>query len=149
MAMGSGKADTAGEGLFSGAAAMLRGGISAAESMAAKGEGLLSAGLKNIRAVVASDKPSPACEVLESLMEQKSGGCADHYIYLDPKAPLGAEVRMRAPFRTAVVFVVGGGNYTEMQGLAEWAGKNGRQVTYGSTDIVSPEQFVDELCHLG
>ena len=72
--------------------------------------------------------------------------------------------------------VVGGGNYVEHQSLQDWAQNSGRQavvlvfgcvrhkamalgaqrdctwprqVTYGSTDIVSPVQFVDELSHLG
>merc|ERR1711957_940754 len=90
------------------------------------------------------------CQILEGLMEQRPGGITENYLYLDPKAPPGSEApRMRAPFRKAVAFVVGGGNYAEMQAAQEWAQAKGRNVTYGSTDMVSPAQFVDELTHLG
>jgi len=86
----------------------------------------------------------------ESLMEQKPGGGTDNYMYLDPKAAPGSEApRIRTPFRRGIVFMVGGGNYAEMQSVSEWAQSHGRQVTYGATDLVSPTQFVDELCLLG
>mmetsp|Transcript_99506 Transcript_99506/g.310719 ORF Transcript_99506/g.310719 Transcript_99506/m.310719 type:complete len:646 (+) Transcript_99506:124-2061(+) len=124
-----------------------------ADSLRQGGEGLLAAGMSNIRNIVASKKELVACQILDSLMEQKPSQVTDSYLYLDPKAPPvapGAEApRIRAPFRRAITFMVGGGNYAEMQSLQEWAQAHGRQVVYGSTDLVSPAQFVDELCHLG
>lgn len=118
--------------------------------LAAKGEGLLSAGMKNIKNIVTSKKELVICQVLDTLMEHKPGGVGENYIYLDPKAPAGPEpARIRKPFQRAVAFVLGGGNYAEMQALHEWSAENGRQVAYGSTDIVSAEQFVDELADLG
>jgi len=36
-----------------------------------------------------------------------------------------------------------------MQSVQEWAQAHGRQVTYGSTDLVSPAQFMEELSLLG
>lgn len=122
-------------------------------SIFATGEGLLSAGFSSIKNIMPSKKELAICQILEGLMEQKPGGVADSYLYLDPKAPQpapGTEApRIRAPFRRAIAFVVGGGNYAEMQSVQEWAQAHGRQVTYGSTDLVSPAQFVDELSHLG
>mmetsp|Transcript_6682 Transcript_6682/g.17027 ORF Transcript_6682/g.17027 Transcript_6682/m.17027 type:complete len:642 (-) Transcript_6682:41-1966(-) len=123
-----------------------------AEKMRASGETFLAAGLSNIKNIVASKKELVICQILDSLMEQKPSPSTENYLYLDPKAPpaVGGEVpRVRAPFRRAVTFVVGGGNYAEMQSVQEWAQANGRQVTYGSTDMVSPAQFVDELDALG
>ncbi|CAL1150513.1 unnamed protein product [Cladocopium goreaui] len=105
-----------------------------------------------LRNIVASKKELATCQIVEALMEQKQGGVTENYLYLDPKAPpaRGADVpRIRAPFKRAMTFVVGGGNYVEHQSLQDWAQNSGRQVTYGSTDIVSPVQFVDELSHLG
>eukprot|EP00913_Durusdinium_trenchii_P021890 g20569.t1 len=105
------------------------------------------------RNIVASKKELAICQIVEALMEQKQGGVTENYLYFDPKAPAtarGADVpRIRAPFRRAMTFVVGGGNYVEHQSLQDWAQNSGRQVTYGSTDMVSPVQFVDELSHLG
>merc|ERR1740121_3043498 len=117
------------------------------------GEGMFAAGMKGLKNIVASDKETPVCQIMDGLMEQKCTGITENYLYLDPKAPAappGGEVaRIRAPFRRGMTFVIGGGNYTEMQSLQEWGQKHGRQVCYGSTDMVAPIQFVEELCCLG
>merc|ERR1719335_1273772 len=115
------------------------------------GEGLLAAGMKNIKNIITTKKDLEVCKIMDSLMEQKPGGATDNYLYLDPKTgPLGGEAaRMRAPFRRAITFVVGGGNYVEAQSLSEWAAPAQKSVIYGSTDIVSPTQFIDELSILG
>jgi hypothetical protein len=122
-------------------------------SLMATSEGMFAAGMKGLKNIVASDKETPVCQIMDGLMEQKGTGITENYLYLDPKAspaPLGGEVaRIRAPFRRGMAFVIGGGNYTEMQSLQEWGQKHGRQVSYGSTDMVAPAQFVEELCHLG
>jgi hypothetical protein len=49
-----------------------------------------------------------------------------------------------------IVFVVGGGNYVEYQNVLDYAKTKGIQrVTYGSTEMVSPHQFVEQLSRLG
>mmetsp|Transcript_69130 Transcript_69130/g.202434 ORF Transcript_69130/g.202434 Transcript_69130/m.202434 type:complete len:645 (+) Transcript_69130:116-2050(+) len=116
------------------------------------GQGLLDAGLSNIKNILPSKKELVVCTVMESLMEQKASPATDNFIYLDPKvasAAGGEAPRLRSPFRRGFAFVVGGGNYAEMQSVQEWAQSHQRQVMYGSTDLVTPAQFVDELCHLG
>lgn len=120
-------------------------------SAAGAATGLLTAGVNNIKNVVASKKDSALCKIFEGLMEQKASGITENYLYLDPKAPpmSGEVARQRAPFRRGIAFVIGGGNYTELQSLQEWSQEKGRQIFYGSTDVVSPIQFVEELCHLG
>lgn len=126
---------------------------SLAATIEATGKGLLAAGVSNLKSIMPSKKELLICKILEGLMEQKTTGITENYRYLDPKAQPstpGAEVpRIRAPFRRALAFVVGGGNYAEMQSVQEWAQTNGRHVTYGSTDLVSPAQFVGELSKLG
>jgi len=122
-------------------------------SIFSKGEGLLSAGFSSIQNVIQQKRELVICQVLESLMEQKPSALTENYIYLDPKAPPaspGVEVpRIRTPFRRSLAFMIGGGSYAEMQSVMEWAQAKGKQVTYGCTDLVSPEHFVNELCHLG
>jgi len=124
-----------------------------ADKMRKGGEGLLTAGMNNIKNIVTSKKDLLVCQVLDSLMEQKVTELTQNYLYLDPKAAPsmggGEGPRIRAPFRKGIAFVVGGGNYTEMQSVQEWAQAHGRQVAYGSTDMVSPVQFVEELRELG
>eukprot|EP00439_Symbiodinium_sp_Y106_P065704 s353_g10.t1 len=103
-----------------------------ADRFKATGDALLAAGMSGIKNIVASKKELATCQIMESLMEQKPGA-ADNYLYLDPKAPAtarGADVpRIRAPFRRAVAFVVGGGNYVEHQALQDWATTTGRQAS--------------------
>jgi hypothetical protein len=125
-----------------------------ADRLSSTGQGLLSAGMSNIKNIVASKKELPVCTIIDSLMDpQKESDKTKNYLYLDPKAPPASygqeQHRLKTPFRKAVTFVVGGGNYVEMQQLQEWAQEHQKQVIYGSTDLVSPAQFVEELCHLG
>jgi len=121
-----------------------------ADNIRSTGDGMFAAGMKGLKTIVASNQETPVCQIMDGLMEQKEKGITENYIYLDPKAHEGSEApRMRAPFRRGIAFVIGGGNYPEMQSLQDWGQKHGRQVFYGSTDMVSPMQFVDELCNLG
>uniref|UniRef100_A0A7S2IYM0 Uncharacterized protein n=1 Tax=Zooxanthella nutricula TaxID=1333877 RepID=A0A7S2IYM0_9DINO len=126
------------------------GAASLMNSMFSKGEGFLAAGLNSIQNVILSKKEMVICKILESLMEPTSK-LDDTYHYFDPKTQAAGQEapRTRTPFRRSLVFMIGGGNYTEMQSIQEWAQNNGRHVTYGCTDLVSPEQFVSELCTLG
>lgn len=114
-----------------------------ANTFMSKGEDFLSAGVNQLKNITQSKKELVICQILEGVMEQKPTGITENYVYLDPKAPaaaLGVEVpRVRGQFRRAIAFVVGGGNYVEMQSVEEWAKANGRVVSYGSTDMVSPK----------
>lgn len=137
-----------------GAASVLMGGMlgGIAKKAAKKGQGLLAEGMSNIKSVVVSKKDLPLCQVLEALMDQKPSGPNESFIYLDPKTPAGETdvPRIRSPYRRAITFVVGGGSHVEMQAVSTWARSHGnRHVTYGSTDMVSPEHFLSELTHLG
>jgi hypothetical protein len=116
-------------------------------------EGMLLVGMHGLKNIVASGKETPVCRIMEELMQPKGKGLSEKFLYLDPaapSAPAGSEtVSTPAPLRRGIVFVIGGGSYTEVQCLHEWGQKHGCQVSYGSTDMVSPAQFVQELCDLG
>eukprot|EP00927_Polykrikos_kofoidii_P065681 TRINITY_DN61412_c0_g1_i1.p1 TRINITY_DN61412_c0_g1~~TRINITY_DN61412_c0_g1_i1.p1 ORF type:complete len:655 (-),score=92.91 TRINITY_DN61412_c0_g1_i1:358-2268(-) len=120
-----------------------------ANRMKSTGGGLFD----NFKNIVASNKELAICGILDSLMEHKQNPETDRYLYLDPKAPqapYGSEQpRVRSPFKKAIAFVVGGGSYVEMQSIQEWAQAHSRQMIYGATDMVTPHQFVEELCSLG
>jgi hypothetical protein len=61
----------------------------------------------------------------------------------------GAGRAKRMAFAEGVVFVVGGAGYVEYGNLEEWAGRTGKRVTYGGTEIVDPGGFVNILEGLG
>jgi len=64
-------------------------------------------------------------------------------------------------FGEAVVFMVGGGGYVEYTNLLEWAQQRGakdrdgasvgqgKKVTYGSTEIMTPTAFLNVMSQLG
>lgn len=64
----------------------------------------------------------PVTKITEQLMECRTGGELDDFLYLDPKLLKGGDVvpKNRAPFQDAVVFMVGGGNYIEYQNLVDF-----------------------------
>ncbi|KAI6192453.1 Suppressor of ypt1 [Aphelenchoides fujianensis] len=77
------------------------------------------------------------------------------YHYFDPKlmhAPSkdSLQTRQGQLAQDVIVFVVGGGNYVEYQNVVDYAKLKGIQrVTYGSTEIVNPQQFAEQLTRLG
>jgi sec1 family domain-containing protein 1 len=86
----------------------------------------------------------------------------DDYIFLDPRAPRNTNAGMpgvagssgvskgrRMAFSEGMVFVVGGAGYVEYGNLEEWAGRAGKKVTYGGTEILDPGGFVKILESLG
>ncbi|EPQ28845.1 uncharacterized protein PFL1_03648 [Pseudozyma flocculosa PF-1] len=99
----------------------------------------------------------------------------DEYLFFDPKAARGRSgmagggVKARQTFNEAIVFVVGGGGYVEYANLMEYAartpaqpggggggglgvpgasGGTGKRITYGSTEILRPNEFVAALAAL-
>lgn len=77
---------------------------------------MLASAIKNI---MPANRLLPVTRIVDHLMELKAGTSEhDTYRYLDPKQAITDEAlvpRVRNPFRNAVVFVVGGGNYVEFQ----------------------------------
>ena len=77
---------------------------------------------------------------------------ADSYLLLDPRAAAGRAGGLdSASSREAIVFMVGGGNYLERERLAQWAAQCApkRRVVYGSTEMLSGQQFCEQLALLG
>lgn len=100
--------------------------------------------------------------VVDAITELKYDklGIAD-YLYLDPKFQPNSAPRKNSPFREAVVFMVGGGNYVEYQNLKDYANKAstnttevnplsiGKKIIYGTTEMLNGTQFMNQLAQLG
>ena len=124
----------------------------------------LISGVKNF---LPTNKLFPVTRLTEALMDSSAASNqslqeTDDYIFLDPRAPRHAHAGMpgaagssgvskgkRMTFAEGMVFVVGGASYVEYGNLEEWAGKAGKRVTYGGTEIVDPGGFVKVLESLG
>ncbi|KAI3644018.1 hypothetical protein MP228_010182 [Amoeboaphelidium protococcarum] len=82
----------------------------------------------------------------------------EEYLFFDPKAKqqqqqqqqLSAQQkRAKQNYDEAFVFVVGGGNYVEYQNLMEYGKNVNKKITYGSTEIINADGFLQQLSHLG
>lgn len=83
-----------------------------------QGSSFVMEGVKNL---VVKRHNLPITKITEQLMECRTGGEVDEYLYLDPKLLKNdASHRSRTAFQDAIVFVVGGGNYIEYQNLVDF-----------------------------
>ncbi|KAK9944362.1 hypothetical protein M0R45_009935 [Rubus argutus] len=79
----------------------------------------------------------------------------DAYLVFDPRAPksssgMGSN-HLKGPFKEAIVFMVGGGNYVEYGSLQELVQRQQpvRHVIYGTTEILTGEEFCGAACSFG
>lgn len=104
--------------------------------------------------------------VIESVMENKP---SQEYLYLDPRWTGNSNTRKTTPFKEAIVFMVGGGNYLEYQNIMDQLkpaqpttqGQSGlqrdtlasigteRKVLYGTTELLTGTAFLGQLQNLG
>ncbi|EDK40254.2 hypothetical protein PGUG_04352 [Meyerozyma guilliermondii ATCC 6260] len=125
-------------------------------------DGRLTEGLSSLASGLKKFLPAktqlPITNIVEAIMDPNSASTAsvqvtDDYLYLDPKSRGGhSKPPKRQTYSEAQVFVVGGGSYLEYQNLQEWChmpNKPVRRVTYGSTDVMTATEFLQECGDLG
>lgn len=126
-------------------------GLDWADKLYNQGVSAVTKGVKNLL----SDGHMPAvARVLEVLMESKPSPEVDGYALFDPKVAKGgaAGEKAKGPFKEAIVFMIGGGNYLEYHSLLEMAGRNPqapKSIVYGTTDLVTGKDFTSQLEELG
>lgn len=121
------------------------GGI--AEKMKTRGEGLLAAGMKNLKNILPVNDNLVLTNTVQQLADQVVNPLTDSFLYFDPRNPRSS-VRVRGSFRQIIVCVVGGGSVTEGENMNAWATKTGRIVVYGATDFPAPAAFLQDLSKL-
>lgn len=115
------------------------------------GQGLssLTKGVKNL---LAGEQQAAVTVAVEALMDGKPNPDTDAYATFDPKLPAGRAQRPAGPFKEALVFMVGGGNYLEYESLSCWASRSqpaAKHIVYGATDLMAGEAFLGTLSTLG
>lgn len=115
--------------------------------------------------IISTDKALASARVVQTLMDQKGDAeILASYETLDPKAPKGSAPMATAtrPCTQAILFVVGPGNYIEYQNCQDHVcsrvkqeGKvsklvpNGKTVIYGTTELCTGAEFLEELHKTG
>eukprot|EP01097_Dermamoeba_algensis_P005802 TRINITY_DN3663_c0_g1_i1.p1 TRINITY_DN3663_c0_g1~~TRINITY_DN3663_c0_g1_i1.p1 ORF type:complete len:642 (-),score=150.36 TRINITY_DN3663_c0_g1_i1:195-2120(-) len=126
--------------------------------------GLFSAIHTGVKFYLPTSKELYITKIVDALMDMKpttGSGLAslnlDSYLYLDPKIPKmanqGSIPRKNSPFKEAIVFVIGGGNYVEYQNLLDYVKatsvKSSKKIIYGTSELVTANDFVRQLKELG
>jgi sec1 family domain-containing protein 1 len=99
--------------------------------------------------------PMYITRVVDSLAEGKSSPEDESFCSLDPRAQPGESVDLRGQkYSDVIVFVIGGGCYSEFFNLQELvkqkaAGSNLRNVSYGCSELLSGDSFLRQLEKLG
>ncbi|CAJ0637383.1 1661_t:CDS:2 [Entrophospora sp. SA101] len=129
--------------------------LSAPVSQSSEGgfENLIS-GVKNL---LPSHKDLTLTKITESIMDPSTSSTykTDDYLFFDPKmarnSSINKQSKSKHSFQEGIVFVVGGGNYIEYQNLQEYAKRqaNKKKIIYGSTQILNPRAYLQELTKLG
>lgn len=91
-------------------------------------------------------------KIVDDLMNNRDTKLINGYLHFDPKMKKGPiySGQSAAAFDQAFVFVIGGGNYAEHHNLQDLVARKNKgmvktSITYGATEILSPEQFLEQL----
>ena len=103
--------------------------------------------LSNIKNILPSKEELPITQKVQLALNGAESG-VDQLLYLDPKAEV-ANAKFRGTHKVAIVFVVGGGSFSEIANLADFSAKHNKTVIYGAADFASPDVFAQELVTLG
>lgn len=111
--------------------------------------GLLAKATEKVSTMLGKIHKHRATRVVENLCEMKPNTEDDEYLYLDPKVKGDIDVKAlrnmtRAPVRDVIAFMIGGGCYSEYQNL-QMIADDRKTITYGSTELVSPCEFLYQL----
>ncbi|ESQ50666.1 hypothetical protein EUTSA_v10022599mg [Eutrema salsugineum] len=124
-----------------------------AEKLYGQSISAVTAGVKNL---LSSDQQLAVTRTVEALTEGKPNPEFDSYLLLDPRAPKsssggGGGSHVKGPFREAMVFMIGGGNYVEYGSLQELTQRQltVKNVIYGATEILTGSELVEQLGVLG
>ncbi|XP_073273911.1 SEC1 family transport protein SLY1-like [Primulina huaijiensis] len=121
-----------------------------AEKLYGQSISAVTAGVKNL---LSSDHQLVLTRTVEAVMDGKPNPEIESYLVFDPRAPKSGSSSslIKGPFKDAIVFMIGGGNYVEYGSLQEFARRQQpvKHVVYGTTEILTGAEFVEQLALLG
>nr|CCA17714.1 SEC1 family transporter SLY1 putative [Albugo laibachii Nc14]CCA18360.1 SEC1 family transporter SLY1 putative [Albugo laibachii Nc14] len=114
-------------------------------------QGFLAQAAASVKNFLPENKKLHVTRVTDAICELRPNTEDDDFIYLDPKITAngahGQVPRQRTPFREAIVFMIGGGNYNEYQNLMAYAKSQSspKTIWYGCTELLNAEEFLQQL----
>src|SRR5579862_431948 len=107
--------------------------------------------LSSVKNLIPSQKTTVITNIVQALMNNTPHSpIVQDYLFFDPRTTRAGVRRHTGAFSDAIVFVVGGGGIMEYGYLQEWASRQQNcRVVYGSDELVSPAEFMNELDRLG
>ncbi|XP_078445679.1 sec1/munc18-like (SM) proteins superfamily [Wolffia australiana] len=120
-----------------------------AEKLYGQSISAVTAGMKNL---LSGERQLALTRIVEALMEGKPNPEIETYLSFDPRSPRAASsAHLKGPFKEAIVFMIGGGNYIEYRSLLELAQRTlpAKHVIYGTTEVLDGSEFVEQLTILG
>ncbi|KAK9172771.1 Sec1 family protein [Cryptosporidium meleagridis] len=117
--------------------------------------------LQGVRALLPINKTLKVTSIIDNIMEKKSFSSSqlstsssnldDEFLYFDPKQPCmhdqdSSKVsRIKTLPKQGIVFIIGGGNFTEAHDILDYAKKSQKNIIYGCTEFINPSEFIKEL----
>ncbi|XP_047151564.1 SEC1 family transport protein SLY1 [Vigna umbellata] len=123
-----------------------------AEKLYGQSISAVTAGVKNL---LSNDRQLALARTVDALTEGRPNPETDSYLSFDPRASKSgsgaSSSHLKGPFKEAIVFMIGGGNYVEYCSLQELAQHQqpAKHIIYGTTEILTGVDFVEQLTLLG
>lgn len=128
-----------------------------------QGLGLLAKAAQTAGQLLSRANKTYVVRLVETLLDHNEDEQEQAFSYIDPMLKGGGARGVdpslanhsRPPFRDIIVFVVGGGCYTEYQNLQDLAQRRSTtgggpiSITYGCTEMLNGENFLSQLERLG
>lgn len=89
------------------------------------------------------EKMLPITKMVHSVLENKQKQDLEYYDTIHKSGQ-----KYKREYTEAIIFVVGGGNYAEFHNLMHYAQKVEKTIIYGSTDLPTSTQFLEQLQRL-
>jgi len=125
-------------------------------SITSFGTGILGTGIRDILSagvsyVQTSSKNLHVTQLVDAVVFHKKNSQVSTFLSLDPKQTNknGASASRTTPYSECLVFIVGGGNYVEYENIVHYGKESGRRIIYGTTEMLSPEDFLKQVEVIG
>jgi hypothetical protein len=109
--------------------------------------------LGQVQSMLTRSDENYVTKVIDNLCEFKVGTEEETFITLDPRKRkqdmskyADGKAAGRTPYREVIVFMIGGGSYSEYQRIQEYGTAHPeRSITYGCTELINGESFLKQL----